>query len=399
MSFYFATALASRFGTSRFAPVHRASLPLSMSILAYEDVLNDSALKQVPDFFAHLPVIQRARWRWVFEEPYGSLSYPRQRARREIEAAAAAAGNDARLIDLDSSDQAPHEKISPVFKVSASAGEEWAATCLVTTNKLLDKVPKPPPENSMLTSSKIWLSMIDRTHSVGLLRGSTGLNAIKEWADTATTKQRSALSQLLLSLADHMTAQRGDTTSKIAYGPKTAAYNPPIFPMATLGRPSDSPIVSASQKLLEERLKELDRKAIEHGRYVIERLKDPIFKAELEASKKLSSNAQQSNILSNSALAVPIETTSQAMQKMVREAAASGFALPKSTPSPTANLPASCFNRAIGMPDWHGDAKYTECYPPATKAFPELWSSPALYTTRAPLAGKLTHLMNPPMVR
>ena len=144
-----------------------------MSILAYEDVLNDSALKQVPDFFAHLPVIQRARWRWVFEEPYGSLSYPRQRARREIEAAAAAAGNDARLIDLDSSDQAPHEKISPVFKVSASAGEEWAATCLVTTNKLLDKVPKPPPENSMLTSSKIWLSMIDRTHSVGLLRGST----------------------------------------------------------------------------------------------------------------------------------------------------------------------------------------------------------------------------------
>lgn len=71
----------------------------------------------------------------------------------------------------------------------------------------------------MLTSSKIWLSMIDRTHSVGLLRGSTGLNAIKEWADTATTKQRSALSQLLLSLADHMTprlrAQRhGDAQAK-----------------------------------------------------------------------------------------------------------------------------------------------------------------------------------------
>ena len=166
-----------------------------------------------------------------------------------------------------------------------------------------------------------------------------------------------------------MTAQRGDTTSKIAYGPKTAAYNPPIFPMATLGRPSDSPIVSASQKLLEERLKELDRKAIEHGRYVIERLKDPIFKAELEASKKLSSNAQQSNILSNSALAVPIETTSQAMQKMVREAAI-GLRPSQVDASPTANPPASCFNRTIGMPDWHGDAKYTECYPPATKAFP-----------------------------
>ena len=70
----------------------------------------------------------------------------------------------------------------------------------------------------------------------------------------------------------------------------------------------------------------------ENSRLVQSLGKDQAAKAELEASKKLSSNAQQSNILSNSALAVPIETTSQAMQKMVREAAASGFALPKSTP-------------------------------------------------------------------
>ena len=192
MSFYFATFLPlvsarrASHQSTRLPPLSQCrSSPTKTSSTTPRSSRSSTSLRTCPSSSVRAPG----------RGAVGSLSYPRQRARREIEAAAAAAGNDARLIDLDSSDQAPHEKISPVFKVSASAGEEWAATCLVTTNKLLDKVPKPPPENSMLTSSKIWLSMIDRTHSVGLLRGSTGLNAIKEWADPATTTQRSALSQ------------------------------------------------------------------------------------------------------------------------------------------------------------------------------------------------------------
>ena len=52
-------------------------------LLLIQDLLKDEHLSHIGAWWAALPVVGRARGRWVFEEPQG-LGYPRQRARREI---------------------------------------------------------------------------------------------------------------------------------------------------------------------------------------------------------------------------------------------------------------------------------------------------------------------------
>ena len=43
-------------------------------LLEYREVLSDFALREIDGFFKNLPVVQRARWRWVFPEPGGVVA-------------------------------------------------------------------------------------------------------------------------------------------------------------------------------------------------------------------------------------------------------------------------------------------------------------------------------------
>jgi hypothetical protein len=221
------------------------------NLLSYQEILNETALNQIPAFFHNLPVLQRARcvcsaaarpsdawarfghctpnhtppwsrhtysptltippsphtftcvwlsaihrWRWIFPEPGSSLSYPRQRARREMEEDADWAHADLMMV-TDENGLPPHHRIAPVFKVNRASEEEWKANALKSTNTLLDKLPRGDPETNMFTSLKTWLAMIELAHSQALLRPG-GLEVIRAWAQSATERQRSALNNLLL---------------------------------------------------------------------------------------------------------------------------------------------------------------------------------------------------------
>lgn len=110
----------------------------------------------------------RAAQRWVFPEPEDSLSYPRQRARREIEE-----GADWMMAETLASESAPlarHNKVAPVFKVSPVASAAWASYALQSTNNVFDMVPPIPRESGMFTSVGVWIKMIDLAHSEGLLK-------------------------------------------------------------------------------------------------------------------------------------------------------------------------------------------------------------------------------------
>ena len=55
---------------------------MSEPLLDYREILSDFAMREMDSFFKGLPVVQRARFRWIFPEPNGVLGYPRQRVRR-----------------------------------------------------------------------------------------------------------------------------------------------------------------------------------------------------------------------------------------------------------------------------------------------------------------------------
>ena len=64
----------------------------------------------------------------------------------------------------------PHHQVAPVFKTSRAAAEEWAQEYLRTTNQRHDHLQPLEGENSMWTSMKVWISMLDAAHSEALLR-------------------------------------------------------------------------------------------------------------------------------------------------------------------------------------------------------------------------------------
>ena len=67
--------------------------------------------------------------------------------------------------------------------------DAWAMNALRTTNTVMDHVPVPQGENSMFTSLKVWLKMIDTASSEAILN-SHGLSQIQKWAQRATVRQR-----------------------------------------------------------------------------------------------------------------------------------------------------------------------------------------------------------------
>ena len=240
-------------------------------LLVPEQILNDAAVKEIQTFFKRLPVLQRGRWRWVFPEPNSSLSYPRQRARREIEE-----GADwltAETLSQDDGLVAMHNKTAPVFQVSPQAARDWAAFALTTTNKLHDMVPPVPSDSpTSLASVSVWLAMIKLAHNEGLIRPGGGMEIIRKWSAKSSQRQRDALSNILLLLQDHMVfARGGQSETKIKFGPKAIQPRQPASAgMSTLGRPSTAPIVSAAQQKLEARIKAESDKAVERANKMME---------------------------------------------------------------------------------------------------------------------------------
>jgi hypothetical protein len=375
------------------------------NLLSYQEILNETALNQIPAFFHNLPVLQRARcvcsaaarpsdawarfghctpnhtppwsrhtysptltippsphtftcvwlsaihrWRWIFPEPGSSLSYPRQRARREMEEDADWAHADLMMV-TDENGLPPHHRIAPVFKVNRASEEEWKANALKSTNTLLDKLPRGDPETNMFTSLKTWLAMIELAHSQALLRPG-GLEVIRAWAQSATERQRSALNNLLLKLTDHLTATRGITESKVQFGPKKMAAREPVEPPGcSLGRPSSAPIVHANQRNFEKRVREAAAAQVAAANAMIAQRK-----ANPEGTKREIDTLKSTVPIFGIAKIGSLETTTQAQMRTVKSGVTPTYA--RSLPSLSGNPPASNFSRMIGGPKWHGDSMY-----------------------------------------
>lgn len=267
---------------------------------------------------------------------------------------------------------APHNRTSPVFKVAKKYAESWAADALRTTNTVHDHVPAVEGENGMFTSLRVWLRMIDTSASENLLNP-RGLDVIRNWSRRSTARQRSALSQLLLSLNDHMTAVTlGKTESKIQFGPKRMPSRDnellERLKTSTLGRPSTAPIVSAAQKKLEEKIKMANDAAAGRAAEMAERSKAAMANAERREGMH---NPNASSIPMKWPMKeVTLESTTMHQQSTVVR-----LGMPERTwPSQAGMSPASILGRAIGVPKWHGDALYPTVYPSAVKSFPTLGS-------------------------
>jgi len=192
-----------------------------MAGLRPEEILNDEALQEVTEFFKNLPTRKRALWRWIFPEPDGAIAYPRSRAKKDIEANANW-DYAHQIMSSSLADQgaiSPHNRLSLVFKINPEQEKLWMRTGLTTQNRETSgKVPVV--KNNMMDSIDIWVRMMEKAHNKNLLRKPRGLETIKVWGETATAKQREALSTILLTFQSHMTVARGGvTTTKLAFGP------------------------------------------------------------------------------------------------------------------------------------------------------------------------------------
>lgn len=338
-------------------------------LLEYREVLSDFALREIDGFFKNLPVVQRARWRWVFPEPGGVLGYPRQRVRRELEAKADWYQADVLSGNADEAQIAPHNRTSPVFKTNKQQGEQWAATCLTTTTKLHDHLPPLEGENSMFTSLKVYMRMIDTAASQSLLRAG-GIDRIRSWAYKATPRQRSALSQLLLSLGDFLTAAtQGNTETKSKYGPKKATIPEKQGSRSegSLGRPSTAPIVSAAQKKLEDKIKAHAAAAASRAAA----LKEKAAMMERPVGRERTSNPNESRLPMKWPMKeVTLQTATQHQMSSPMTSIGEGGGLPRTEPSLAGKGIVSILGRAIGDPSYHGDAQNYKFIASATKSLP-----------------------------
>ena len=208
------------------------------------DLLKEEHHHEIGPWWAGLPVVGRARGRWVFVEPEG-LNYPRQRARREIL-------NVPSVDDLDIPDEDAtverHNKCQHFKPLKGPQLHAWKQFALRSTNQVFQKVPEPDPN----FGPGVWLIMFRKSHG-GLLRPGA-VELVEAWQAASTLRQRQALSELLWSFKDHLTFRRGRTETVAQYGPKQGelAKINLIDPFASaLGRPSSAPIAHAVQRKFE----------------------------------------------------------------------------------------------------------------------------------------------------
>lgn len=333
------------------------------AVFKLEELLKEEHLHEVPSWWAALPIVGRARGRWVFVEPNG-LEYPRQRARREMQPFG-------RLDDLDLPETVQverHNKSQHFKPLKGPNLEAWKSFCLQTTNQAYQKVPEPDP----YFGPGVWMRMFRKSHA-GLLRAGA-LEKVEVWYKTSTQRQRAALSELLWSFNDHLTMRRGRTSTKIAFGPKSGeqAHINLIDPFASsLGRPSSAPIAHAVQRNFEARKRESEAKNAEIGRAVTaaRRTRDkgqPFEKREVDTLKstiplKWAGKGDGKMISSNQ------------LQMQTVKPADLALAIKWAVPTIACNPPAtSGMGRHLGKEKWHGDSMYGDLWPAARKTFQDL---------------------------
>ena len=339
----------------------RERLSQGERLLKVHDLLKEEHVHEIPSWWAALPVVGRARGRWVFIEPEG-LSHPRQRARREILDVPS-------LDDLDLPDDEHVERHnkSQHFKALKGPGlHAWKEFCLKTTNQEFQKVKEPDP----FFGPSVWFRMFRKSHG-GILRPGA-LEVIQDWQRGSTERQRAALSELLWTFNDHLTKRRGNTETTTSYGPKQGeqAKINLIDPFASaLGRPSSAPIAHAVQRKFEKQKHEAEAAMIARGRAARELArsrpgKNPFEKRQMDTLK--------SSIPLKMGATFKLESTAQSQMKTVTPKDLQ-MAIAWGVPGYACRPPASSgMGRHLGGPEWHGDAMYKRFWPAATKTFQPL---------------------------
>ena len=348
------------------APVRPGERPDPVErLIDLKDLLKDEYHPHIADWWCKLPITGRARGRWVFIEPDG-LGYPRQRARREILDLPGG-----RLDDLDLPEESMverHNKSQHFKPVKGVALTMWKEFCLTSTNKEFQKVPEP----DFSFGPKVWMRAFRKSHG-GLLRPGA-LEFIEKWQPGSTQRQRSAISELLWSFTDHMTARRGVTETKIQYGPKQGeqAVINLIDPFASnLGRPSSAPIAHAVQRKFEAQKRDKENTMLEKGK--------ALRAARLAAPPKQAFEKRDIDTLSSTVpikwatgAGIKLSTTNSDQMNTVKPkdlADAIKWGVPGYACRPPAT---SGMGRHLGKPEWHGDAMYGRYWPAATKTFQPL---------------------------
>lgn len=222
------------------------------TLLRLDELLRPAPLDAVPAWWANLPVIGRARGRWVFEEPH-ALPHPRQLARHET------AADGVPTVAIEEELVERHNRSSIFRALQGSQLDEWKACCLKTTSQEANcHVPSPGVKNP----ARVWMKVVSKSHG-GLLRAGA-LEVIERWQATSTARQRAALSELLWSLQDHLTASRGRTESQSAFGPKGVPSDPRksvviVNPFhSSLFQASSTPIVPLVHRKMEQKQRDAE---------------------------------------------------------------------------------------------------------------------------------------------
>jgi len=329
-------------------------------LLLIQDLLKDEHLVHIGAWWAALPVVARARGRWVFHEPDG-LSHPRQRARREILDVPSL--DD---LDLPEDQNVERHNKSQHFRALKGPGlHAWKEFCLRSTNQEFQKVPEPDPN----FGPSVWFRMFHKSHG-GLLRPGA-LELVEKWVRGATDRQKAAVSELLWTFNDHLVKLRGNTTTSSHYGPKQgelATINL-IDPFGSaLGRPSSAPIASAVQRKFERQKREAEAAMVAKGQAARDAAKsgrnNPFEKREMDTLK--------STIPLKMGAPYTLESSTQRQMATVKpkdlmEAIKWGKPTIASCPPASNGM-----GRHLGGPEWHGDSMYKRFWPNATKAFQPL---------------------------
>ena len=340
-----------------------ADVEQGTGVLSIRELLTDAAFAESPLWWSNLPIVGRARGRWVFSDvalPGSGLagSLPRQRARRTLDASGVI--NVQLPAGMDGVER--HNKSSINTIAEGPHLDQWKEFALKSTNQALNYVPKPP----MVNADQVWLRVMSRSH--GALFRPGALKILEDWQKNgASTRQKEAFSELMWSLTDHMTAKRGRTETKIAYGPKqaTPVKINLIDPFASsLGKPSGAPIVHAVQLKAEARKRsEIAAQAALAEEYK-RRQKGPAgSKDKIETFKSdIPFKWPGADMYFNQ----PTSSQRQDRTVTMRDRQLSMERNPKSEASCP---PASYFMRTCGAQEWHGQAKYPQMMPTAMASF------------------------------
>ena len=332
-------------------------------VLEMRELLTDAAYTEVPKWWENLNPVSRSRGRWVFSdvalpEAGNPGSLPRQRARRTLDASGAV--NIQLPEGMDGVER--HNKSSINTIAEGPHLEQWKEFALKSTNTALNYVPKPP----IINAEQVWLRVMSRSHGALLRPGA--MKILEEWQKNgASTRQKEAFSELMWSLTDHLTAKRGRTETKIAYGPKVAmpVQIHLIDPFSSsLGKPSGAPIVHAVQLKAEQRKREQAAAAAALAEEYKNRKKG-------EGPSKDKIETFKSDIPfkwpgADMYFSMPTSTQRQERTITMKDRALSMERNPKSEASCP---PASYFMRTVGAEQWHGDAQHKRLLPSAMASF------------------------------